>query len=52
MAFRFSKLPDLSLLQEENLELHCSMYLLFAVQVCAVGATVLLFLFTVLKTSC
>lgn len=52
MAFRFSKFPDLSLLQEEKFELHCSVHLLFAVQVCAVAATVLLFLFTVLKTSC
>lgn len=50
MAFRFSKLPDLSSLQEEKFELHCSMYLLFALQVCAVAAIVLLLLFTVLKT--
>lgn len=52
MAFSFSEPPDLSLLQEEEFELCCWMYLLFAVQVCAVEAAVLLLLLTVLKASC
>lgn len=51
VALIFSTLPDLSRLGKKKFGLFCWIYLLFAMQFCAVVATVLLFPFTVLRTN-
>ena len=51
VALRFSRLPDLPRLGKKKFGLFCWICLLFLMHFCAVVATVLLFLLTVLKTN-